>query len=87
MGTGDLEQRLGQATQAVGKESLRYGDVGEHKGRASIGKGRLFSSTPSGSQYENTALRNRPLLQPAQKHSRHIDSSERRAVKVILSTT
>lgn len=58
-----------------------------HKGTASIGKGRLFSSMPSGSQYENTALRNRPLLQPAQKHSRHIDSSKCRAVKVILSTT
>jgi len=87
MGTGDLEQRLGQATQAVGKESLRYRDAGWHKGIASIGKERLFSSMPSCSQYENTALRNRPLLQPAQKHSRHLDSSKHRAVKVILPTT
>ncbi|TRY54821.1 hypothetical protein DNTS_001788 [Danionella cerebrum] len=32
MGTRDLEQRLGQATQVVGKESLRYGDAWGYKG-------------------------------------------------------
>lgn len=49
-------------------------------------QGKAFQQHAELTQYENTALRNRPLLQTAQKHSPHLDSSKRRAVKVILPT-